>query len=116
MPKNHPSDQFGVLARDGRAVPMQLATGFTTRDATSTPISSPLPYLTATITLVVPDNAVKLILTPSTALRISDDPGMSRYYVVAAGVEASFDVVLMQNVYLHSDSSGGTVQFQFATV
>jgi hypothetical protein len=72
--KNHPNDQFGILARDGRGVPMQFATGFTTRDASATPINSPLAYLTTTITLVVPDNAVQLILTPSTAFRVSDDP------------------------------------------
>jgi hypothetical protein len=96
---------------------MQAATGFATRDAsTPTPISSPLSYVGTTITLVVPRSAVRLILTPSTALRVSDDPALARYYVVAAGVEATFDVTLMQNVYVACDVSSGTMQFQFATV
>lgn len=117
MAKNHPYDQFGILARDGRSQTMPFATGFTTKDATTpTAISSPLSYLAATITLTVPDSAVRLVLTPSTALRISDDPGMTRYYVVPPGVESSFDVTLMQNVYVLRDAVSGTLQFQFATV
>jgi hypothetical protein len=96
---------------------MQLATGFTTRDGTTpTPLASPLPYLAAIITLVPPDNAVRLVLTPSTALRISDDLAMSRYYVVPAGVETSFDVTLMSSVYILRDTASGTLNFQFATV
>jgi hypothetical protein len=114
--KNHPNDQFGILARDGRGVPMQLATGFTTRDGSATPLNSPLAYLAATITLVPPDNAVRLVLTPSSALRIGDDPAMSRYYVVPAGVETSLDVTLMSSVYILRDTASGTLNFQFATV
>jgi hypothetical protein len=114
--KNHPNDQFRILARDGRGVPMQLATGFTTRDGSATPINSPLPYLAAIITLVPPDSAVKLVLTPSTALRVSDDPAMGRYYVIPAGVESSFDVTLMASVFILRDVTSGTLNFQFATV
>jgi hypothetical protein len=95
---------------------MQAATGFVTRDGTATPLNSPLAYLTTTLSLTVPDNAVRLVLTPSTALRISDDPGMARYYVVPAGVEASFDVTLMSSVYILRDAVSGTLNFQFATV
>jgi hypothetical protein len=117
MAKNHPQDQFGILARDGRSQTMPFATAFTMRDAsTPTPISSPLAYLTTTITLTVPDSAVRLVLTPSTALRISDDPAMSRYYVVPPGVESSFDVTLMASVYIQRDTTSGTLNFQFATV
>jgi hypothetical protein len=96
---------------------MKLATGFTTCDGTTpTPLNSPLAYLAATITLVPPDNAVRLVLIPSTALRISDDPGMARYYVVSAGVETHVDVTLMSSVYILRDAVSGTLNFQFATV
>jgi hypothetical protein len=116
LAKNHPNGQFGILARDGRAQIMPFATAFTARDASATPLNPPLAYLTTTITLVVPDNAVRLVLTPSTALRASDDAAMSRYYTVPAGVESSFDVTLMQNVYVLRDTASGTLNFQFATV
>lgn len=116
MAKNHPYDQFGILARDGRSQSMPFPTGFTTRDASATPLNSPLAYLTTTITLTPPDNSVRLTLTPSTALRVSDDPAMARYYVVQAGIESSFDVTLMANVYILRDTSSGTLNFQFATV
>jgi hypothetical protein len=117
MAKNHPSDQFGILARDGRSQTMPFATAFVTRDGTTpTPLASPLAYLTTTISLMVPDNGVKLVLTPSTALRVSDDAAMSRYYTVPAGVESSFDVTLMASVFILRDVASGTLQFQFATV
>jgi hypothetical protein len=96
---------------------MQTATGFVTEDATApTPISSPLPYLTTIITLVVPANAVQLMMTPSTTLRVSEDPEMDRYCLVASGTQASFDVAALENVYIMGYASPGTVNFRFTTV
>jgi hypothetical protein len=96
---------------------MQTATGFSTQDATApTPNQSPLAYGTTIIALVVPSNAVKLVLTPTTTLRVSEDPLMSRYCHVASGTEATFDVALLQNVYVMGYASPGTLQFRFATV
>jgi hypothetical protein len=116
MAKTHPADQFGILARDGRAVSMPFPTGFVAKDGTATPLTSPLPYLTSTIALTVPDNAVRLTFTPTTALRVSDDPTVGRYYLVPANTETSFDVALMQTVYVLRDAISGTLYFQFATV
>jgi hypothetical protein len=96
---------------------MQTATGFTTQDATApTPNLSPLPYLTTVITLAVPDTALRLILIPSTTLRVSEDPEMARYCLVAAGTEAMFDVAALENVYVRQYASPGTVNFRFATL
>jgi hypothetical protein len=41
---------------------------------------------------------------------------MSRYCHVASGTEATFDVALLQNVYVMGYASPGTLQFRFATV
>jgi hypothetical protein len=96
---------------------MQTATGFTTQDAAApTPNQSPMPYSTTIIALVPPDNAVKLVLTPSTTLRVSEDPSMGRYCLVAAGTQASFDVAALPHVYVRQYASPGTVNFRFATL
>jgi hypothetical protein len=63
MAKTHPQDMFGILARDGRAQTMPFPTGFVAKDGAATPLTSPLSYLTTTIALTVPDNAVRLTLT-----------------------------------------------------
>jgi hypothetical protein len=96
---------------------MQTATGFSTQDATApTPNHSPMAYLTTVIALRVPANAVQLILTPSTTLRVSEDSRMTRYCLVASGTQGTFDVTLLQNVYIAQYASPGTLQFRFATV
>jgi hypothetical protein len=96
---------------------MQTANAFVTEDATApTPISSPLPYLTTIIALVVPGNAVRLIMTPSTTLRVSEDPEMNRYCLVASGTQTSFDVAALKNVYIMGYASPGVLNFRFATV
>lgn len=59
---------------------------------------------------------MRLVLTPSTALRVSDDPAMGRYYTVPAGIESQFDVTLMSAVYIQRDVASGTLNFVFATV
>jgi hypothetical protein len=93
------------------------ATGFTTQDGTApAPNQSPLAYGTTIIALVVPGNAVKLALTPTTTLRVSEDPEMTRYCLVATGIQASFDVAQLPNVYIAQYASPGTLQFRFATV
>jgi hypothetical protein len=57
-----------------------------------------------------------LVLTPTTTLKVTEDPSMARYCLVAAGAEATFDVALLQNVYIKQYALPGTVNFRFTTV
>lgn len=116
MAKTPDGTRFGMLGRDARGVPVQTACGFATHDAGSTPKTSPLAYSSSVITLVVPDSAVQLVLSPSTGLRISDDPTVTTYDVIGAGSKEAIPVALMQNVYIRRDTTDGTVTFRFVGV
>ena len=95
---------------------MQTATGFTTQDAAApAPNRSPLAYGTTIITLMPPPSAVRLVLTPSTTLRVSEDPSMGRYCLVASGTIASFDVASVEKMFIQQYASPGVVNFRFAT-
>lgn len=107
---------FGQLPRDSGGDVIPSATKFVTQDATGSPQISPLAYSSSVITLVVPDDALQLILAPTTDLRVSEDVAMGRYDVVTAGSKEAFAVALMQNVYIKRDAVDGTVRFRFAKV
>lgn len=107
---------FGPLARDGHGGSLQTATKFGTQDASDPPKTSPLPYTSVIITLVMPADAVQLILAPTTDLRVSDDPAMGRYDLVTAGSKEAFPVALLTNVYLRRNTIDGAVHFRFARV
>jgi hypothetical protein len=94
---------------------MQTATSFSTQDAAPAPNHSPLAYGTTIIALVPPGNAVRLLMTPSTTLRVSEDPELNRYCLVASGTIASFDVALVESVFIQQYASPGVVNFRFAT-
>lgn len=107
---------IGLLPRDHSGTSIQTAANFRTSDSSVTPKVSPLAYSSAIITLSVPDEAVQLILKPSTDLRVSEDAAMTRYYVITGGAAEAFSVALQQNVYIRRDSADGTVNFRFSEV
>jgi hypothetical protein len=94
---------------------MQTANAFTTQDAAEPKNNSPLAYGPATVTLAVPANALRLILAPSTTLKVSEDSELSRYYLVPSGTQAEFDVASLENVFIQQYATPGTVNFRFAT-
>jgi hypothetical protein len=116
MPKEPTYARFGQLARDGRGNPLQTAAKFVTADTATTPRVSPLAYSNTILTITVPDAAVQVILAPTTALRVSEDPTMVHYDVIAAGAKEALPVALMQSVYIRRDTADGTVCFRFAVV
>lgn len=116
MAKEPQWSRFGRLGREARGDSIQTATLFVTRDASGTPKNSPQPYSSTVIALVIPDDAVHLILSPTTDLRISEDPAMVSFDVILAGAKESLPVTLMSTVYLRRDAVDGVVYFRFAKV
>ncbi|HEX5348521.1 MAG TPA: hypothetical protein VFW64_15675 [Pseudonocardiaceae bacterium] len=95
---------------------METANAFSTKDAAApSPNRSPLNYGINIIALVIPGNAVQLVLAPSTTLRVSEDPEMNSYCLIASGTIASFDVASVENVFIQQYASAGTVNFRFTT-
>jgi hypothetical protein len=108
---------FGSTARDSSGVALQTATQFVTQDSAASPLTSPLTYTgTTIITITIPDPAIQMILSPSTDLRVSEDPAMVHYDIIAAGAKEAFAVALMPKAYIRRDTADGTVRFRFAEV
>ena len=116
MAKSDDGARFGLLGRDNRGTPIQTACRFATQDASATPKTSPLAYSSSVITVTVPDNAVQLVVSPTTDLRVSDDPTMTRYDVIPAGAREALAVALMASVYVRRDSADGSLRFRFVAV
>lgn len=110
-------NNFGGLRSDGNRVSMTGALGntFQTRDATGTPLVSPLTVAT-TQTLVVPVNAVRFTIVSTTnAISISEDSTFSTLFTIPASTIYTIDCANMTNIYL-SAALSTVVSFNFATV
>ncbi len=115
MLKNSSGQHVQLIQADQAEV--QIASGFFTTDNTAgTAMSSPKAYGTATIPLVVPPNAVELILNPSTDLRVSDVSNLLSYDVIAATSKEAIGCAKMGTVYIKQDSTSGTVNFRFSYI
>lgn len=107
---------YNFLVRDDNRVPIMTGSGILTADATSSPQNSPLAITTGVTTIVVPPNAVEMVVIPSVAMRISEDAGMSTYFVLPASASWGIPLGNTDQIYLRSDSGSGTLQFCFITV
>lgn len=101
------------MARSGSGAPVPTSGTFTTTDVTGTPQTSPLSYTTGVITLVVPDNAVEVVLLPTTDGRVSEISDVSVYYFHTANTAQTYPCAKMQNMYFKRDAASGTLYFRF---
>lgn len=111
MPKN-----FGSLKKDGNNQTIQAGISFQTYDASTSPKTSPLSYSNTVITLAIPTNAVEVVFSPSTALRVGEAVAMTQYYTQAANTVEAYGVADMSNIYIVRDSADGTLNFRFIIV
>lgn len=95
---------------------IQVASTFLLQDATGTPQVSPLAYTTGEINLVVPSNAMELVIRATTDLRIKTTTSGTPYYVLPANTAQSFPVNGLSSVYFIRDSASGTANFYFTTL
>lgn len=116
MTKNTGISSLGPLVKDSNNHKVQIGSGFTVADVTTVPQTSPLSYTTGVVTIVVPDRAVEMILSPTTDLRISDTVGVATYDVIKANTKESIPCARQQNIYLQRDASNGTLNFRFTVV
>ncbi len=112
----NPKQPVGTLPQDTSHLPIQITSGFTTVDASSTPKKSPLSYTTGITKIKVPTEALSIDIAPSTDMRISEDPTMSSYTIVPKDCEVEFGVAEMVYIYVAGDLAGGTLNFRFNTI
>lgn len=110
------ASQLNELKRDQNQVPVQIGTSFATVDSSDTPKASPLSFSSSIIEIVIPDRAVEFIINPSENMRISEDPTMTSYDVIAADTKEAIECSIMQKVYIVRDSVDGTLNFRFNLV
>lgn len=109
------TNNFGGLRTDGNRVALLYGNNIQTQDATGTPVTSPTTVNTTT-TLVVPQNAVSIIIMSVTnAVQVSEDSTQSAYFSLPAATAMTFDCANQQNVYLKTGSST-VVNFWFRLV
>lgn len=111
MPKSYEN-----LARDGSQAVLQTGTGIVTVDISGTPKASPLALTTATSTIAVPLNCAEMVIYCTTAVRISEDSTMTRYFIVPASTSWVIPLGKTDTFYLAADSGTPSLFFYFVKV
>lgn len=108
---------FGTLEKDKNHESIQITDSFLTEDASSpTTLKSPTSFTTATLRIVIPNNAVSVDLAPTKDLRVSEKSDLSSYTLIPADDEVEFGVAQMKYIYVAGDSAGGSLYFRFNLV
>lgn len=105
--------QLNQLKRDQNQVAVQIGTSFQTIDSSDTPKESPVAFSSTIIAITVPDRAVEFIVNPTQDMRISEDPTMASYDVIAKDTKEAIECAVMQTIYIVRDSANGSLNFRF---
>jgi len=118
-PTPGPADNFGGQAFDANRVPLGgTESGFVTKDATGTPVTSPVSAAAgANSVLVVPTNATSIMITAATApALVSEDVAFGSSFAVPVGLAVQLDVSRQGFIYLRGSGGTSTVSFAFQIV
>lgn len=88
-------------------------TTFSTVDASSPAIRSPLSLTTDISELVAPLNASRIVLLPTDAIDVSEDSEMSSYATLIAGRPHELNVTPSGSLYVRASSGSGSLSFMF---
>jgi hypothetical protein len=108
---------FGGLVNDANRNALAVTGNrFVTRDATASPVTSPVTLGSGTTTLTVPPNAITLTVNPKTAVvKVSEDSTNSAYFTVPVALSQDFPVARQAYVYL-TGTNDDAVDFYFTLV
>lgn len=88
-------------------------TTFSTVDASSPAIRSPLSLTTDISELVAPLNASRMVLLPTDAIDVSEDSEMDSYATLIAGSPHEMNVTPNGSIYVRVSSGSGSLSFMF---
>lgn len=114
-----PNENFGGQAFDGNRVPLGgTESGFVTKDATTSPIISPVSPATGVNTVInIPSNATSVIFVSTVqAAQISEDITFASSLTLPAGVAVQLDIARQSVIYLRALVTGAVVSFAFQVV
>lgn len=118
-PTPGPADNFGGQTFDANRVPLGgTESGFVTKDATGTPVTSPVTAATgANSVLTVPSNATSVVITAATApVLVSEDVAFTSSFAIPVGLAVQLDVARQGFIYLRGSGASSTVSFAFQLV
>jgi hypothetical protein len=109
------ASNFSGLRVDGNRVAMTGTLGnyIQTRDATGTPLNSPLSVSSAA-TIAIPKAAAQITISSSGTCTVSEDSTSTASFALPANTIWTFDCANMTNLYLTGSSI--TVNFYFTMV
>ena len=118
----NPDTWFAGIVNDGdrNAMTGAVGSGIQTEDASATPVTSPLTISTTAVThLVVPQNAVSMVINVSNAspVNISEVSAMTSYYQIQQiDGNVEIDLARQNDIYLMASSATATAWFYFKIV
>lgn len=106
---NSPNN-FGPLPNDANKRPIDVGNGIQTKDATGTPVTSPIAFPSASITTInVPAAASRMhIIAKTNTLNVSEVSDMSSYFTAPVGIEFVVPCARMSKVYIQANSADAT--------
>lgn len=109
-----------TLPTDNNGNPVQAGRTVSTVDESATPKASPITVSGSILELVAPSDARAITISVSVdsgPLRISEDSGMTSYYVIPNGGVETIGVDPGEMIYvLKDDTADSTVSFMYATL
>lgn len=113
-------NNLGGQVMDANRIAVQgLGSGFVTKDATGTPVTSPATATGTPTTLNIPTNAIRVIVSNTDAtnnLYVSEVSGVGNYVILPKGVVQSFDIGRQGVMYVQSSSTSTAYSFAFQIV
>jgi len=108
---------FDNLPRDGSRAIIPVGRREQFRDATGTPVESPVAISTSWTTLLVPDGAAEIQMeSADTIFRVAaDSSGANGYYLVPIGSKEIVSCAYMTAIYVYGEAAG-TLSFKFRMV
>lgn len=111
-------NQFGGSVVDGNRVAIVgIGNQMYSRDATGTPITSPITNGSASgVILKCPQNAIQITINSSVTCQVGEDSTFAFGLQIPANTPETFDIGRQQFVYLLPSSGTNTIWFQFKLV
>ena len=108
-----------IFTRDENGIPILEFNDFMVEDETGTPKTSPQVITNgSSLTLVIPERAARVYLTPSgNDLKMGTGAACTEYDLLLDGVKEGIGIVARENLYFKNDSGVSvTLYFKFATI
>lgn len=108
-----------IFSIDENRVPIPAANDYLLQDATASPLTSPQAITDGSIiTLVVPERAAVVYLTPVGGdLKLGATAACTEYDLLMENIKEEIGIVQKDNLYFKNDSgSTVTLHFRFSTI